>query len=147
LANSLSKEGEAVINSIMKYLIALTILAGGLHLRAAAEETNSTARTDAPIKITAAEAKKHVGENAVVSGTIAEVNKAERLIRLNFEKPYPDNPFTAVIFARATNQFPEVEKLKGKTAEVSGKVAEYNGHPQIVLNSTNQLKVIEKEAK
>jgi DNA/RNA endonuclease YhcR with UshA esterase domain len=133
----------------MKYPVVLSVLLilSASHTFPADANTNSAAKKDAPINVTAADAKKHVGENAVVTGTVAEVNKAASLVRLNFEKPYPDNTFTAVIFARNTNDFPEVEKLKGKTVEISGKIAEYRSHPQIVLNSTNQLKVIEKVAK
>jgi DNA/RNA endonuclease YhcR with UshA esterase domain len=79
---------------------------------------------------------------------IVEVSKkSASLIRLNFDKPFPQNTFTAVIFASDTNKFPEVDKLQGKMVEVSGKVAEYRGHPQIVVNSTNQIKVVDKEAK
>jgi DNA/RNA endonuclease YhcR with UshA esterase domain len=55
--------------------------------------------------------------------------------------------FTAVVFSSNTNRFPDLEKLQGKTVEVTGKITEYRARPQIVLLSTNQLKVIEKEAK
>jgi len=142
------------IYSAMKYrlssaLVVSSVLFGLASLKLPAQDakTNAPAKAAGPIKVTAAEAKKHVGEEAVVTGVIAEVNKAASLVRLNFEKPYPENVFTAVIFARNTNDFPEVDKLKGKTVEVSGKIAEYRNHPQIVVNGTNQIKVIEKEAK
>ena len=133
----------------MKYLVVLALLLtfSSRNILADDAKTNAPAKTDGPIKIAATEAKKHVGAEAVVTGVIAEVNKAAALVRLNFEKPYPENVFTAVIFSRSTNDFPEVDKLKGKTVEVSGKIAEYRNRPQIVINSTNQIKVIEKEAK
>jgi len=133
----------------MKYLIilALFLSLSSQNIFADDAKTNAPAKTDGPIKVAAADAKKHVGAEAVVTGVIAEVNKAAALVRLNFEKPYPENVFTAVIFSRNTNDFPEVDKLKGKTVEVSGKIAEYRNRPQIVVNSTNQIKVIEKEAK
>ena len=133
----------------MKYLVVLSALLGlsASNLRAADAKSDSSPKTNAPVNITATEAKKHVGEDAVVTGTIAEVNKSASLVRLNFDKPYPDNVFTGVIFSRNTNDFPEVEKLKGKTVELSGKIAEYRNRPQIVINSTNQVKVIEKETK
>jgi DNA/RNA endonuclease YhcR with UshA esterase domain len=126
----------------MKKVVLLLNLA--VLLSAAAQENKSdpTAKTNAPIQISASEAKEHIGAQAVVKGTIAEVNVGERIVRLNFEEPYPKNPFTAVIFAANTNTFPEVEKLKGKSVEISGKIAAYRERPQIVLTSTNQLKVI-----
>jgi len=72
------------------------------------------------------------------------VNKAQRLIRLNFDKPFPAEPFTAVIFAANTNLFPDIDKLKNQTVEVSGKITAYRERPQIVLTSTNQLRVLDK---
>jgi hypothetical protein len=96
--------------------------------------------------VPALEAKKHINAEAIVTGKIAEVNVAERLVRLNFERPYPSNTFTAVIFADKTNLFPNVRELKDKTVEVTGKIADYHGHPEIILTSTNQLKVVAKAA-
>ncbi len=109
---------------------------------ACAQET----KTNSPAKIPAAEAKTHLGANAIVIGAIVEVNRAEKLVRLNFDKPFPNQPFTAVIFGDKTNLFAELEKLKGKTVEVSGKITDYRGRPQIVLTATNQLKLIETPA-
>src|SRR6267154_1161334 len=115
-------------------------------ISAAAQETkdDSTAKTNAPSQISSNEAKEHSGAPAVVKGKIAEVNVGERIVRLNFEQPYPKNPFTAVIFPANTNKFPGIEKLKGKTVQVSGKIAVYRERPQIVLTSTNQVRVIEE---
>jgi len=98
------------------------------------------------VRISAAEAKSHLEANAVITGKVAEVNVAERLIRLNFENPYPKQVFTAVIFAAKTNLFPGIEKLKDKTVEVTGKIADYRGRPEVVLTGTNQLRVVEKAA-
>ena len=104
------------------------------------------ARTNDTIKIPASQAKDHIGSQALVTGKIAEVNIAEKLVRLNFEKPFPAHVFQAVIFADHTNLFPDVAKLKGKTIEVSGKIAAYRERPQIILTATNQLKVVEPAA-
>lgn len=127
----------------MKKVVLLVNLAVLLSAGAQESKSDSSAKTNAPIRIFAAEAKEHIGAQATVKGTIAEVNVGERIVRLNFEQPYPKNPFTAVIFPANTNKFPEVEKLKGKTVEVSGKIAQYRERPQIVLTSTNQVKVVE----
>jgi DNA/RNA endonuclease YhcR with UshA esterase domain len=102
------------------------------------------AKTNAPIKIPASEAKSNIGTNAIVTGKIAEVNKNERIIRLNFDAPFPKSTFTAVIFPDKMKLFPDVEKLQDKTVEVSGKIAAYRERPQIVLTSTNQLKIVER---
>jgi DNA/RNA endonuclease YhcR with UshA esterase domain len=105
------------------------------------------AKTNSPPPIIqASEAKGHIGINAVVAGKIVEVNKAAKIVHLNFEKPFPKQPFEAVVFGRSTNQFPDLDQLKGKNVEVSGKITDYQGRAQIVLESTNQLKVVEKTA-
>lgn len=102
------------------------------------------AKTNA-VKIAAAEAKKHVGEEAVVTGTVAEINKIQSLVRLNIDKPYPNQAITFIVFSDKTNLFPEIDKLQGKTLEVTGKIIDYRGRPEIVLSNTNQLKTVESQ--
>lgn len=128
----------------MKNVVLVLSLALLLSARGQESKSDSAAKTNAPIRISATEAKKHIGAQATVKGTIAEVNLGERIVRLNFDQAYPKNPFTAVIFPANTNKFPEIEKLKGKTVEVSGKIAEYRERPQIILTSTNQLIVVDE---
>jgi DNA/RNA endonuclease YhcR with UshA esterase domain len=102
------------------------------------------AKADAPKKIGAAEAEKHIGQNLVVTGKVAQVTIREKVVFLNLDQPYPNSPFTGVIFASATNQFGDISKLKGKNVELKGKIGEHQDKPQIILNSTNQLTVLEK---
>ena len=99
-----------------------------------------------PAKIPASEAKEHVNAEAIVSGKVIELYKTEKLVRINLDKPFPNQPFTVVIFGNKTNLFPDLDKLKGKTIEVTGKITEYREQPQIILVSTNQLKVVEAKA-
>jgi DNA/RNA endonuclease YhcR with UshA esterase domain len=124
----------------MKMLCTIMAVAALTTFGAAAQD----ARTDAPKKVGAAEAEKHISETLVVTGKVAQVTIREKLVYLNLDKPFPNSPFTAVIFARATNQFGDLSQLKGKDVELKGKIEEYKDKPQIILNSTNQLKVIEK---
>ena len=124
----------------MRIIAALCVLSASACICLSAEE----AKTNAPIRIKASEAKANIGTNAIVTGKIAEVNKTERIIRLNFDEHFPKSTFTAVIFPDRMKLFPDVEKLQDKTVEVSGKIAAYRDRPQIVLTSTNQIKVVEK---
>jgi len=101
------------------------------------------AKTNSPLRITAAEATNHIDAQAVVVGKVVEVYTTDKLVRLNLDRPFPRQTFTAVIFASSTNLFPDLDKLKGKAIEVSGKITEYHDKPQIILTSTNQLKVVE----
>lgn len=127
----------------MKKAILFSLLAGILCTSAQETKIDSNDKTNAPVQISASEAKEHIGAQARVKGKIAEVNVGGRVTRLNFERPYPKNPFTAVIFSANINQFPEIEKLKNKTVEISGKIAAYHERPEIVLTSSNQVKIIE----
>jgi DNA/RNA endonuclease YhcR with UshA esterase domain len=104
------------------------------------------AKPEAPKKIGTAEAIKHYDEELAVTGKVAQVTVRPTIVYLNLDKAFPDSPFTAVIFARSTNGFGDLSKLKGKDVEVNGKIAKYHDKPQIVLESTNQLKVIEAKA-
>ncbi|MBI5802766.1 MAG: hypothetical protein HZA92_18845 [Verrucomicrobia bacterium] len=94
-----------------------------------------------PAVVPAKEAKSKVGETIVVEGKVAEVSKNERIIRLNLGAKYPKQDFTLVIFPRNFELVPDVEKLVGKTVRASGKVAEFQGRPQIVLERKDQLSV------
>ncbi len=100
------------------------------------------AKTNAALKIPAAQARQHLNDAAVVSGKVVEVNKAEKIVRLNFEKPFPNQPFQAVIFADKTNLFPNIDQLQDKQVEVKGRISEYRGRPQIIITETNQLRVL-----
>src|SRR5437899_9463925 len=99
-----------------------------------------------PAKIPASEAKEHVNAEAIVSGKVIELYKTEKLVRMNLDKPFPNQPFTAVIFANKTNLFPDLDRLKGKTIEVTGRITEYRDQPEIILIRTNQLKVLELDS-
>ena len=131
--------------SCVTILCAFNLLADDAAAPAATEAPKQeTSKPEVSKKIGAAEADKHIGETLVVTGKVAQVSIREKLVYVNLDKAYPNSPFTAVIFSRATNQFSDLPALKGKDVEVSGKIEEFHDSPQIVLNSTNQLKVIEK---
>ena len=74
---------------------------------------------------------------------VAEVNKTEKIVRINLEARFPKQELTLVIFSSNFSKFEDVEKLEGKTVRVTGKVTEYQKRPQIVLDSKDQLKVQE----
>jgi DNA/RNA endonuclease YhcR with UshA esterase domain len=93
-------------------------------------------------KIGAAEAADHFDKKMTVTGTVAQVTIREKLVYINLDKPFPQTPLAGVIFARATNGFGDLNALKGKQVEITGKIEEYKERPQIILTSTNQLKVV-----
>ncbi|MGD0814929.1 MAG: hypothetical protein ABSA83_15090 [Verrucomicrobiota bacterium] len=92
-------------------------------------------------KIAATDANKHYGENAIVTGRIAQVTIRPTVIFLNLEQPYPDSPCTAVIFRRFTNQFGELSALSNQSVEISGVITNYQNKPEIVLTNASQLTI------
>jgi hypothetical protein len=115
----------------------LLVLAAFLVLYPArAADTNA-----APVKIGAVVADQHYGENLIVTGKVVQVTIRPRAVFLNFDQPYPDSPFTGVIFSRSTNQFADLLSLKGASVEVSGMVTNYQNKPEIVLTNARQLTI------
>lgn len=103
-----------------------------------------------PKRYTAAEAKAHVGEVAIVCGKVVNTRFADNLrgtpTFLNFEKPYPGQLFTVVIWVRYREKFgkPE-EKYKDKEICVKGKIEEHRGTPQIEARDPAQIEEGKKD--
>jgi DNA/RNA endonuclease YhcR with UshA esterase domain len=120
----------------MKCVFIVLAILTGLNLAQAAD-------TNAPVlaKISATNADKHYGEKVIVTGKVVEVTVRPKVVILNFEQPFPNSPFTGVIFNRSTNQFGDLLSLKGKNAEVSGVIQKYQNKPEIILTNANQLTI------
>jgi hypothetical protein len=104
-----------------------------------AEETNSVA----PLKIGANDAEKHYGQEMIVTGRVAQVSIRPKVVLINLDKPFPDSPFTLVIFSDKTNEFGDIKTLEGKDVQARGNIKNHHDKPEIVLDGTNQLEVIE----
>jgi len=93
--------------------------------------------------IPAATAKDHIGETGTVCGKVAGTRYLEqsKITFLNFDKPYPDTPFTAIIRDEHRAKFGKPEETYlNKDVCVTGKIEEYNQRPQIVLTDLSQVK-------
>jgi DNA/RNA endonuclease YhcR with UshA esterase domain len=87
------------------------------------------------------EAKSHVGQTVTVQAPVDDVHTGPGgATFINMGGSYPDNTFTAVIFASDRAKFPDARTLKGKTVDIRGEVQLYQGKPEIVLKSAEQLK-------
>jgi DNA/RNA endonuclease YhcR with UshA esterase domain len=107
-----------------------------------ADDTNSVSLA----KISAKDAGKHLNEDLTVTGKVAQVTIREKVVFINLDQPHPNAPFTAVVFAANTNQFGDLSKLKDKNVEITGQIKNYNGSAEAVLDSSNQLKIVELPA-
>ena len=97
-------------------------------------------------KLTAAEAKDHVGETATVCGNVVSTRYAastkEQPTFLDLDKAYPNQSFTVVIWGSNRSKFgrPDVE-YKEKRVCATGKISEYRGVPEIVADNPVQITI------
>lgn len=88
------------------------------------------------------EAKSHTGENAVVKGYVADVVIRDKVAYLNFDKKYPKNTFSGVIFSESFSRVGDLDIYKNKNVELKGTITLYKDKPQIIINSKNQIKLL-----
>ena len=88
------------------------------------------------------QAKDHLGGVVTVKGFVAEVRKTEKVAYLNFVENFPENPFSGVIFASRFKDFGDISIYEGKNVELTGRVTVYKGRPQIIMDSKEQIKIL-----
>src|ERR1017187_2262099 len=97
-------------------------------------------------RLTAADAKAHVGEHATVCGRVAGVHQATRSkgepTFINLDKPYPNQMFTIVIFGSDLPRFESLQqKYLGKRVCVTGTITIFKDVPEIVAHDPAAIKV------
>ena len=91
------------------------------------------------------EAGKYFGRELIVEGKVADAyhDLKSNTVFLNFEKAYPNHCFTGVIFS--SNLYKFVQKPEdyylNKTVRIMGEVKEYQGRPEIILETPSQIEV------
>jgi len=98
--------------------------------------------------ISPTDAKNHIGERETVCGTITQVHTATTSAGvptfIDFDKPYPNQPFTAVIWQRDKANVGKVPSTG--TLCVSGTITNYRGKPEITLHTNADWSVTPKTA-
>jgi len=97
-------------------------------------------------KLSARQAKDHVGEVRTVCGTVASTRYADRSkgqpTFLNLDEPHPNEIFTILIWGDDRSKFGAPEsKYRDANLCVTGKIASYRGTPEIVATEPNQIVV------
>jgi hypothetical protein len=95
-------------------------------------------------KITAPEAKDHIGEIETVCGKVASTHFAPgskgQPTFLNLDEPYPKEIFTILIWGSDRAKFGAPEtKYRDARVCVTGKIANYRGKPEIVATESSQI--------
>jgi DNA/RNA endonuclease YhcR with UshA esterase domain len=93
--------------------------------------------------ITACDANKHVGELVTVEGVVSDVHHAKsgKATFINICGAFPNNGFSGVVFSDDAAKFPEIDLLKGKTVDITGRIKSYQGSTETILNDPAQLKI------
>ncbi|HLG38570.1 MAG TPA: hypothetical protein VI461_02840 [Chitinophagaceae bacterium] len=100
-------------------------------------------RSEVPVAvISPLDADKYIGKYVTVKGLVVDVYQSDKVAYLNFVKKYPDNPFSAVIFSRMFESFGDVQVYANSNVEVTGRVSSFRGKPQIILDKTSQVKIV-----
>jgi hypothetical protein len=86
------------------------------------------------------DAKSYIGQTVTVEGVVSDVFTSHtHTTFVDLGGAYPDNLFTAVIFADDAAKFPNVHAFRGRTVDITGRVTLYHGHPQIILKEAAQI--------
>ncbi|MEO0106741.1 MAG: thermonuclease family protein [candidate division WOR-3 bacterium] len=90
------------------------------------------------------DAEKYYGKIKTVEGRIVATNNTGKVCFLNFHKDWK-RYFTAVIFASDFYKFPKnpEDYYLNRKVRVTGLIKEYQGKPEMVLKSPNQIIIVE----
>jgi hypothetical protein len=122
------------LNQIRKLLVA-ALLTGALAFKVCAQ-------TNVPPEILATDATNYLNQPVIVHDVVVQVALHTTVALLNLNQKFPDSPLTCVIRSADTNRFPDPQSYLGQRVEVSGSITEYQGRPQIILTTTNQIKIL-----
>ena len=106
------------------------------------EDTESDISGNSESTVTAEKVKDHLGEIITVKGIVSDVHISEKVAYLNFGNKFPKNDFSGVVFSGKFSEFDDLESFKDKLVEITGSVSVFRNKPQIILNSSDQIKII-----
>jgi hypothetical protein len=93
--------------------------------------------------ITSEEVKMHIGDSVCIKGYVADVYLSDKVAYLNFENKFPKNLFACTIFSGKFGEFGDLSKYKDRNVEVTGRITTYKSKPQVILETKNQIKIIQ----
>lgn len=105
------------------------------------------APTPAAGTITGEEARQHVQETNTVCGVVASARYAEQSpgkpTYLNFDRPYPEQTFTAIVAESARARFKDAPEVAftGKNVCITGLITLGHGKPRIMVEDPSQIRI------
>jgi hypothetical protein len=93
--------------------------------------------------VPAIEAQTHIGENTTVCGKVTGVHYAAtsrgKPRFINFDKPYPNQDFTVMIWDDDRAGFGNLERYTGRQVCAHGVITEYRSKAEMVLKDPGAL--------
>jgi hypothetical protein len=90
------------------------------------------------------EAAAHAGQSATVCGVVMGIHYAARSrgnpTFIDFDRPYPSQDFTVVIWGEDRASFGDLGQYVGRQLCAHGVVSLYRGRPEMVLHSGDSLR-------
>ena len=128
-------------------IVDLALIAGGVRLAKVLNEALANYRPGSspgvslrPGAYADRDAAAHVGETAVVVGTVAAIFRSPKgNVFLNFGADYPHQTFTAVALHPAGGWTDGLDSLVGQRVGVRGTIVSYRGRVEIVLERADQI--------
>ena len=129
----------------MKAIFPVLLVVSALATKLTAADTNtpSKAASPMPLKIGALAATNYYDQLVTVTGKVAQVTIRPSVTFLNLDEKYPNSPFAVVIIHGKSSYYGDANALKGKSIEIHGKIIKYKDKPEIALDTTNQLTVLD----
>lgn len=87
------------------------------------------------------DAKKHLGKKVTVCSRVYGIRATDKITQINLGDKFPASPLTVVIFASSYKNFkvPPAEMYANKNICVQGKIEEYKGKAQIVVEEMEEI--------
>ena len=94
-------------------------------------------------KISIDSVTKHYGEKITVCSKVYGTKALEKVTFINLGAAYPNRLLTVVIFTKDKSKFKEAPEAmySDKTICVTGELKEYNGKPEIIVSSPDQITI------
>jgi hypothetical protein len=93
--------------------------------------------------LSTAQAASHVAEQATVCGVVTGIHYAARShgapTFLDFDRPYPNQPFTVVIWGADRSNFGNLRQYADRQVCALGAISLYRGKPEIIVHTSDSL--------
>lgn len=139
----LKKNKEVVKKQLLNAGMRLAKILNTLFASPAAEMNMQSVTSGYKNGIDVNDAMKHLGKKVTVCSKVFGIRATDKITQINLGQKFPNNPLTIVIFASSYKNFktPPAELYTDKNLCVQGKVEEYKGKAQIIVDKPEDIEI------